>query len=170
MRFRDGSGHARQLAGLFFVALAITACSGQVPQPKEYGLGDEATVAPGSVQDFAATAGDVVHFQADSAVLNGEARGLLRKQARWLREHPHYRVIIEGHADERGTRTHHLALGAQRALTVKRFLVRNGVSAVRIHTVSYGNERPVAKCEEVSCRAQNRRVETVLKADTADRG
>jgi peptidoglycan-associated lipoprotein len=71
-------------------------------------------------------------------------------------------VTIEGHADERGTREYNLALGAQRAMAVKGFLLSNGLSARRIKTISYGKERPIAVCDDISCWSQNRRAQTVL--------
>jgi len=71
-------------------------------------------------------------------------------------------VTIEGHADERGTREYNIALGARRATAVKGFLSQQGVSASRIRTISYGKERPIAVCDDISCWSQNRRAQTVL--------
>ena len=75
---------------------------------------------------------------------------------------PDYKVIIEGHADERGTRDYNLALGARRAGSVREYLTLRGVSADRIQTVSYGKERPSELCSAESCYAMNRRGVTVL--------
>jgi peptidoglycan-associated lipoprotein len=69
---------------------------------------------------------------------------------------------IEGHADERGTREYNLALGARRAAATRDFLVSRGVKASRLRTISYGKERPVAVCDDISCWSQNRRAVTVL--------
>jgi peptidoglycan-associated lipoprotein len=94
--------------------------------------------------------------------LTGEAQGILGNQARWLNQYAEYTVTIEGHADERGTREYNLALGARRAMAVKSFLARAGVNAARIRTISYGKERPIAVCDDISCWSQNRRAQTVL--------
>jgi len=143
------------------VVLLIAACSKS--QPKEYGLGNTGGVAqPGSPQEFAVNVGDVVHFQVDSPALTGEAQGILRNQARWLNQYPQYTITIQGHADERGTREYNLALGARRATSVRSFLASQGVNASRMRTVSYGKERPVATCDDISCWSQNRRAQTVL--------
>ena len=69
---------------------------------------------------------------------------------------------IEGHADERGAREYNIALGARRAETVREYLVSRGVSGQRMRTISYGKERPVALCNDISCWSQNRRAVTVL--------
>lgn len=169
MCFRGGFDRACALGGVTALALALAACSAQVEQPKEYELGAAAAVTPGSVEDFAANAGDVVHFQADSAALSPGAKARLRRQIRWLNQHPEYRITIEGHADEWGTRQHNLTLGAARATAVKTFLERNGLRSPRIHTVSYGKERLVADCTTLDCRAQNRRAQTVLIPSSAGR-
>ncbi len=86
-------------------------------------------------------------------------------QANWLLENDDYNAVIEGHADEQGTREYNLALGARRASAVKEFLVSRGVAASRLNTVSYGKERPIEICSAEACYAQNRRAVTVLKAD-----
>ena len=108
--------------------------------------------------------GDVVHFQVDSSALTGESQGILRNQASWLNQYPEYTVTIQGHADERGTREYNLALGAKRAMAVRGFLAAQGVNAARIRTISYGKERPVAVCDDISCWSQNRRAQTVLNS------
>jgi peptidoglycan-associated lipoprotein len=169
MRFGGGFGHACKIAGVLFVALALAACSRQSQQPKQYGLGGEGPATPGSSRDFVVNVGDVVHFQVDSAGLTGEAQNILRNQVRWLNQYSEYSVTIEGHADERGTREYNLALGAQRAMSVKGFLVRNGLSAGRIRTISYGKERPVAVCDNITCWSQNRRAQTVLNSGAVAR-
>ena len=79
-----------------------------------------------------------------------------------MQQYAQYTVTIEGHADERGTREYNIALGARRATTVRDFLARNGISPQRIRTISYGKERPVAVCNDISCWSQNRRAQTVL--------
>jgi peptidoglycan-associated lipoprotein len=118
--------------------------------------------APGSQQDFIVNVGDRVFFETDSSELTPQARATLDKQAQWLSQYNRYSFIIEGHADERGTREYNIALGARRAQTVREYLISRGVMAQRMRTISYGKERPVAVCNDISCWSQNRRAVTVL--------
>jgi peptidoglycan-associated lipoprotein len=117
---------------------------------------------PGSKRDFAQNVGDIVYFSTDSSDLSPEAQQTLQQQARWLNQYPAYTITLEGHADERGTREYNIALGARRANSVRDFLSRSGVDQRRIRTVSFGKERPVAVCDDISCWSQNRRAQTVL--------
>lgn len=121
----------------------------QAPQPSpiiEQGpIIDPNAPAPGSIADFAYQAGGEprVFFGYDSYTLNADARAALGRQAQWLMTYSNVTAIIEGNADERGTREYNLALGARRADSVKAFLVSQGVSPSRLTTVSYGKERPI---------------------------
>jgi peptidoglycan-associated lipoprotein len=151
------------LAGILAVALILAACA-KHQQPKEYGVGGEGPITPGTSRDFAVNVGDVVRFQVDSSTVTGEAQGILRNQAVWLNQYPQYTITIEGHADERGTREYNIALGARRATAVRNYLAQLGVSAARIRTISYGKERPIAVCDDISCWSQNRRAQTVLNS------
>jgi len=96
-------------------------------------------------------------------------RGQCRRP-RVLRERPdriepnRYSFTIEGHADERGTREYNIALGARRAQSVRSYLASRGIDPNRMRTISYGKERPVAVCNDISCWSQNRRAVTVLNA------
>ena len=117
---------------------------------------------PGSPRDFAVNVGDRVFFDSDSSELSPTAQATLDKQARWLQQYARYNFTVEGHADERGTREYNFALGARRAEAAKQYLVARGISGARIHTISYGKERPVAVCNDISCWSQNRRAVTVL--------
>ncbi len=127
------------------------------------GVGGGVTSAtPGSPQDFVVNVGDRVFFDTDSSELSATARATLDKQAMWLNQNRRYNFIIEGHADERGTREYNIALGARRATTTRDYLVSRGVAANRMRTISYGKERPVAVCNDISCWSQNRRAVTVL--------
>ncbi|MGO8839761.1 MAG: peptidoglycan-associated lipoprotein Pal [Methyloceanibacter sp.] len=152
---------ACKFAGVVAVALILAACA-RHGQPKEYGVGSVSAAEPGTAQDFAVNVGDLVHFEVDSSALTGEAQGILRSQAVWLNQYPQYTVTIQGHADERGTREYNIALGARRAIAVRGFLAQQGVSAARMRTISYGKERPIAVCDDISCWSQNRRAQTVL--------
>jgi len=129
------------------------------------GLGSARGAArPGTAQDFSQNVGDIVYFSTDSTDLSPEAQQTLASQARWLQQYSQYTITIEGHADERGTREYNIGLGAKRAEAVKAFLARNGISGARIRTISYGKERPVAVCNDISCWSQNRRAQTVLNS------
>ncbi len=117
---------------------------------------------PTSVAYFQQTLGDRVFFAVDQSSISDEARGILTRQAQWLQTNSDYAVIIEGHADEQGTREYNLALGARRASAVQNFLISQGVSAGRMRTVSYGKERPIEICSDEACYSRNRRAVTVL--------
>jgi len=106
--------------------------------------------------------GDRVFFETDSSELTSTAQATLSKQASWLQQYPRYSFTVEGHADERGTREYNFALGARRAQATHDYLGSKGIAASRMRTVSYGKERPVATCDDISCWSQNRRAVTVL--------
>ena len=120
------------------------------------------SATPGTAEDFKSGARDMVYFSSDSSDLTPEAEQTLTQQARWLQQYPQHQIMVEGHADERGTREYNLALGARRAQTVRNYLAKQGVAHARMRTISYGKERPVAVCDDISCWSQNRRVQTVL--------
>jgi len=108
--------------------------------------------------------GDRVFFETDSTELTPQARATLDKQAQWLSQYRRYSLTVEGHADERGTREYNIALGARRAQVTRDYLIARGVDGSRMRTISYGKERPVAVCNDISCWSQNRRAVTVLNA------
>ena len=93
-----------------------------------------------------------------------DSQATLAAQARWMLANPNVRASIEGHADERGTREYNIALGARRAAATRDFLIGQGVAGNRMKTISYGKERPVAVCDDISCWSQNRRAVTVLSS------
>ena len=103
-------------------------------------------------------------FPVDQATLTDAGRDVLTLQARWLMSNVDYSAIIEGHADEQGTREYNLALGARRSNAVHEYLVSQGVSPARLKTVTFGKERPIAICSVESCYAENRRSVTVIAA------
>jgi peptidoglycan-associated lipoprotein len=138
--------------------LAVAGCAKHDNNPAAMA----AAAVPGSQQDFVVNVGDRVFFDTDSTELSGQARATLDKQAQWLGLYNRYSFTIEGHADERGTREYNIALGARRAQTVRDYLISRGVTAQRMRTISYGKERPVATCDDISCWSQNRRAVTVL--------
>lgn len=124
------------------------------------GLGDPND--PTSIAYFNQRVGDRVLFAVDQHTLSPEARTVLSGQAAWLNSNPSYAVIIEGHADEQGTREYNLSLGARRAAAVQDYLLSQGVSGGRMRTISYGKERPIEVCSDEACYSQNRRAVTVL--------
>ena len=154
-----------KIAAVLGAALAIAACAkNPAEDPNALANANSAAGAatPGSPQDFAVNVGDRVFFDSDSSELSPTAQATLDKQARWLAQYARYNFTVEGHADERGTREYNFALGARRAEAAKSYLVARGIPAARIHTISYGKERPVAVCNDISCWSQNRRAVTVL--------
>ena len=145
------------------MAAAMGGCANNQNDPNsQLGPDGKGPITPGTQRDFSVNVGDLVYFSSDSTDLTPEAQSTLQKQAQWLRQYPQFTITIEGHADERGTREYNIALGARRATTVRNFLAQNGVQANRVRTISYGKERPVAVCNDISCWSQNRRAQTVL--------
>ncbi|MBN9071045.1 MAG: peptidoglycan-associated lipoprotein Pal [Rhizobiales bacterium] len=144
--------------------LALAGCaSKKTPNSAaDLGLGGGAGGPPGSAQDFTVNVGDRIFFDTDSSSIRADAQATLSKQAQWLNKYSQYRITIEGHADERGTREYNLALGARRAAATRDYLIARGVAGNRMKTISYGKERPVAVCDDISCWSQNRRAVTVL--------
>ena len=151
-----------KLAAVLAVALSMGACAN-----KNLGANAMANAAtPGSQQDFVVNVGDRVFFDSDQTDLSPQAVATLDKQIQWLQVYPRYTFTIEGHADERGTREYNIALGARRAQTVKAYMQAHGIDPSRMRTISYGKERPVAVCNDISCWSQNRRAVTVLNASS----
>ena len=152
-----------RLAAVLAAALAVSACANRPEDNAQANAAGAAT--PGSQQDFVVNVGDRVFFETDSSDLTPQARATLDKQAQWLNNYQQYsQFTVEGHADERGTREYNIALGARRAQAVRDYLMARGIAANRMHTISYGKERPVAVCNDISCWSQNRRAVTVLNA------
>lgn len=161
---------------LIVAALALAACN----NPRRGGMDDGAnpwgpggaggigTTAlgdpndPTSIAHFNQRIGDTVRFVVDSSDLSPAAMETLRLQAGWLNTNQAFAILIEGHADERGTREYNIALGERRANAVRQYLISQGVSSARLRTVSYGKERPVEACAEQRCWDLNRRSVTVV--------
>ncbi|HEX6978710.1 MAG TPA: peptidoglycan-associated lipoprotein Pal [Alphaproteobacteria bacterium] len=153
------------------VGLFLAACE-SAPQPSAETSGGGAAkpmataptqgIQKGSVQDFQVNVGDRVFFDFDKYDIKPAGRATLDKQAAWLKQYPEWKVVVEGHCDERGTREYNLALGERRANAVKTYLTNQGIPANRITTISYGKERPVALGSNEAAWAQNRRGVTVL--------
>ncbi len=166
-----GGASLRNIAGICILVAMVSACSKELdrassrlgPADGSYGgVYGGGPVVPGTLRDFSVNVGNIVYFTTDSSELTPEAQKTLDSQAGWLRRYSQFTITLEGHADERGTREYNLALGAQRADSVKRFLSGRGIGPSRMRTISYGKERPVAVCDNISCWSKNRRVVTVL--------
>jgi peptidoglycan-associated lipoprotein len=163
-----GIGRSAKIAAVLCAALAVGACAKKSGADGLNGAGAGGYGAggrggpPGSTQDFVVNVGDRVFFETDSTELTSTARATLDKQASWLSRYPRYRILVEGHADERGTREYNFALGARRSQVTRDYLAARGVSAGRMRTTSFGKERPVAVCDDISCWSQNRRAVTAL--------
>jgi len=162
---------------MIIAALALAACNNPRrggPGDDPFGVGSGAGAGmigstalgdpndPTSIAHFNQRIGDTVLFTVDSSSLNPEAQEILRRQAGWLNQNAAFAILIEGHADERGTREYNIALGERRANAVRQYLVGQGVAAGRIRTVSYGKERPVQACAAPQCWDINRRSVTAV--------
>ncbi len=117
--------------------------------------------SPKDLDDKATEAGKLymVHFDYDKYVIKDEYKGRLRENARWLKNNYGVKLVIEGHADERGENEYNLALGDKRATSVKRYLKALGVSTSGLSTISYGEERPLDELHSEEAWAKNRRAE-----------
>src|SRR5688572_31635272 len=108
------------------LALALAGCANKKNLPNsagELGLGGAGAATPGSAQDFTVNVGDRIFFDTDSSAIRADAQATLGKQAQWLNKYGQYRITIEGHADERGTREYNIALGARRAAATRDYLI-----------------------------------------------
>jgi peptidoglycan-associated lipoprotein len=163
------------IAALLVAVTALSACT----RPDRFGDADAGATGPiagvdpnalGAASDprspayFSQVVGDRVLFQVDQSTLTPQAMQTLDGQAQWLLTNTSYLAVIEGHADEQGTREYNVALGARRANAVREYLISRGVPESRLRTISYGKERPIATCSNESCYSQNRRAVTVISA------
>ncbi len=157
-------------AGLLLAACTNPDRFGDADSAGMNGMGSNAAGMAGSASDpaspayFQQTVGDRILFVIDTYNLTPDAQRTLDGQAQWLMTNRDYNAVIEGHADEQGTREYNVALGARRANSVQEYLLSQGVSAARLRTVSYGKERPIEICSAEACYAQNRRAVTVISA------
>ncbi|ABD53893.1 peptidoglycan-associated lipoprotein Pal [Jannaschia sp. CCS1] len=159
---------------LLVATLALAACSqgglngdgaiGGAGGAGAGGIGSGGVGDPTSPVYFNEVVGDRVLFAVDQSTLSSGAQSVLAGQAQWLLSNPEFTALIEGHADEQGTREYNLALGARRAAAVREYLVSQGVPDARLRTISYGKERPLQICSDEACYSQNRRAVTVISA------
>ena len=148
-------------------ALVLSGCNNNIPDSGRNATTLGSNFKQNSPEFFVASVGDRVLFTVDQSTLSDEARSILDAQAAWLEQNGEFKALIEGHADEQGTREYNLALGARRASAVQAYLVSRGVADNRLSTVTYGKERPIEICSVESCWAKNRRAVTVVSVDGA---
>jgi len=144
-----------------FACLILSACATKkVSAPAGQMQGDVYT-GTDTVEYLADGVPDRVFFATNESILTTRSRDTLRKQAGWLRANSEVTVVVEGHADERGTREYNLALGERRANAAKDYLMTYGISSNRISVISYGKERPVDSGSNPLAWSKNRRSVTV---------
>ena len=149
----------RKLVLVALASLALTACATSKKSTGQM-QGDVYT-GTDTVEYLATGVKDRVFFATNKSTLTTASRDTLRKQAAWMRKKSDVSVVVEGHADERGTREYNLALGERRANAVKDYLMTYGISGSRISVISYGKERPVNSGSTPLAWSQNRRSVTV---------
>ena len=145
-------------------SLAVSACASKkttTTSVMETQIQGDVYTGTDTVEYLAKGVPDRVFFATNESILTTMSRDTLRKQAAWLRENPSVNVVVEGHADERGTREYNLALGERRANAAKDYLMTYGISADRISVISYGKERPVDSGSNPLSWSKNRRSVTV---------
>jgi len=145
---------------IILASLVLSACATQVKKTTGQMQGDVYT-GTDSVKELAKGVPDRVFFATNETILTTASRDTLRKQAAWLRKNSSINVVLEGHADERGTREYNLALGERRANSAKDYLMTYGISSDRISVISYGKERPVDSGSNPLAWSKNRRSVTV---------
>ena len=143
---------------IMLASLILTACATKKVQNQMQG---DVYTGTDTVKYLASGVADRVFFATNESVLTTASRDTLRKQAEWLRKNSKINVVLEGHADERGTREYNLALGERRANSAKDYLMTYGISANRISVISYGKERPVDSGSNPLAWSKNRRSVTV---------
>ena len=136
-------------------SLVLTACATQKKTSGQ--LQSDVYTGKDSVEYLASGVKDRVFFATNETVLTTASRETLRKQAAWLRKNSKITIVLEGHADERGTREYNLALGERRANSAKDYLMTYGISSNRISVLSYGKERPVDSGSSPLAWSKNRR-------------
>ena len=141
------------------VTLFLGACATQ--QKATTTPTDDAYTGTETVKYLADGVPDRVFFATNKSDLTSAASATLAKQAAYLKANPNLNVVLEGHADERGTREYNLALGERRATAAKNYLISNGIAANRIKVISYGKEKPANPASNALAWSQNRRAVTV---------
>ena len=143
------------------LGFVLSACATQTSKKIDSQIQGDVYTGTDTVEYLADGVPDRVFFATNESVLTTASRETLRKQAAWLRKNPEINVVLEGHADERGTREYNLALGERRANSAKDYLMTYGISSARISVISYGKERPVDSGSNPLAWSKNRRSVTV---------
>ena len=146
---------------VIFACLVLSACATQKKVDSTGQMQGDVYTGTDTVEYLASGVKDRVFFATNETVLTTAARETLRKQAAWLRKNSKITVVLEGHADERGTREYNLALGERRANAAKDYLMTYGISGKRISVISYGKEKPINAASTPLAWSQNRRSVTV---------
>ena len=146
---------------VLMASLILTACATTKKVSMDNQMQGDVYTGTDTVEYLASGVPDRVFFATNESVLTIASRDTLRKQATWLRANSEINDVLEGHADERGTREYNLALGERRANSAKDYLMTNVVSASRISVISYGKERPVDAGSNPLSWSNNRRSVTV---------
>ena len=147
---------------VLMAGLILTACATQKKVSTTAGqMQGDVYTGTDTVEYLASGVPDRVFFATNESVLTTASRETLRKQAAWLRKNSKITIVLEGHADERGTREYNLALGERRANAAKDYLMTYGISSDRISVLSYGKERPVDSGSNPLAWSKNRRSVTV---------
>ena len=147
---------------VMFLSFVLSACATQTSTKKiDSQIQGDVYTGTDTVEYLADGVPDRVFFATNESVLTTASRATLRKQAAWLRKNSEITVVLEGHADERGTREYNLALGERRANAAKDYLMTYGISSSRISVISYGKERPVDAGSNPLAWSKNRRSVTV---------
>ena len=149
----------RNVLLVILACLALSACATQKKSTGQM-QGDVYT-GTDTVEYLASGVPDRVFFATNESILTTKSRDTLRKQAAWMRKNSNLTFVIEGHADERGTREYNLALGERRANAAKDYLMTYGVAGNRLSVISYGKERPVDSGSNPLSWSKNRRSVTV---------
>ena len=150
------------LKNAFLITVACLVLSACATSKKSTGqMQGDVYTGNDTVEYLASGVADRVFFATNETVLTTASRETLRKQAAWLRKNSKITIILEGHADERGTREYNLALGERRANAAKDYLMTYGISSDRISVLSYGKERPVDSGSNPLAWSKNRRSVTV---------
>ena len=146
---------------IFISALALSACATAKKPTSGVSTSGDVYTGTDTVKYLASGVKDRVFFATNRSTLTSASRDTLRKQADYLRKNKKLNVVLEGHADERGTREYNIGLGEERAQSARQFLMLQGASSAQVTTISYGEERAVNNASNEAAYAQNRRVELV---------
>ena len=148
---------------VLMACLALTACATKKEVSNVQGqMQGDVYTGTDTVEYLADGVPDRVFFATNESILTTASRETLRAQAGWLRKNPSINVVLEGHADERGTREYNLALGEKRAQAVKNYMTSLGISSSQISTISFGKERPAVVGSNDGAWSQNRRSVTTV--------